>query len=188
MHVTKDREVLPLKEYKRTFIIYPYFFALTILGMIMLGGIAEGILIKLTVGSTDRESWICFTGLTALNIFCIAVWLSIYEATGWFHIRDDCLEFHALFHLKRVMRYDEIKYLGIDYDPSLDGLFWIYFSKEKLDMKYYHKILKLRSSRRTVVIQYSEEVFRSLVHYLPKPLSKRLEANYSVIRLHRAEM
>ena len=86
------------------------------------------------------------------------------------------------------MRYDEIKYLGIDYDPSLDGLFWIYFSKEKLDMKYYHKILKLRSSRRTVVIQYSEEVFRSLVHYLPKPLSKRLEANYSVIRLHEAEI
>lgn len=177
-----------MKEYKRTFIIYPYLFSLTIFGFILYGVIAEGMLIKVTVGSTDKESWICFTGLTSLVVIYLVTTVWTYEGTGWFHIRDDCLEFHALFHLKRVMRYDEIKYLGIDYDPSLDGLFWIYFSKEKLDMKYYHKILKLRSSRRTVLIQYNEEVFRSLVHYLPKPLSKRLEANYSVIRLHKAEM
>lgn len=103
-------------------------------------------------------------------------------------IQEEGLLFRSLFRGKRKLLFSEINYIGIDYGV-LSGVkqFWIFFSKEKIPSKYIHNMNQMPLSKQTMRIQYSQRIFDALVYYLPKDLSKRLNAGYSIIRLYKAE-
>lgn len=112
-----------------------------------------------------------------------------YEAFGHMKIQEDSILFRHPFRGKRKLLFSEIKYIGIDYGVISGGVkqFWIYFSKVPIPPKYIHNMNRMALSKQTMRIQYRREVFDSLVYYLPKDLSKRLRANYSIIRLYKKE-
>lgn len=112
-----------------------------------------------------------------------------YEAFGHMKIQENAVVFSHPFRGKRKLLFSEIKYVGIDYGVISGGVkqFWIYFSKVPIPPKYVHNMNRMALSKQTMRIQYRREVFESLIYYLPKDLSKRLRANYSIIRLYKKE-
>lgn len=122
----------------------------------------------------------------------ILMWVALvvpYEAFGYMEIQENAVLFRHPFRGRRKLLFSEIKYIGIDYGVISGGMkqFWIYFSKEPIPRKYLHNMNKMPLSKQTMRIQYRRKVFDALVYYLPKDLSKRLNANYSIIRLYKSE-
>lgn len=127
--------------------------------------------------------------LLSFYLFLMITLFAPYEAFGHMKIQEDSLLFRHPFRAKRKLLFSEIKYIGIDFGVISGGMkqFWIYFSKVPIPPKYVHNIPRMALSKQTMRIQYRREVFDSLVYYLPKDLSKRLRANYSIIRLYKKE-
>ena len=190
------REYRPPKI-KRTHINSPYMFALTTLcvvvySMFMLYLTYLGI-DNLIVRQVSKSEWFVSGEITSLFflwglvfiLFIIFAFHS-YEYWGILRIREDHLELRALGVLRRRLRYDEIKYVGIDFgDVSGMRQFWIYFSRTPIPMKYFHRMTRLKYTKDTFRVQYNRNTYESLLHYLPPKLSRELAKHYSVIRLHK---
>lgn len=188
-----------MKNPKKRFLMSPYLFSLGL------------ILVIAVVGVTIKVVDICFwelrtfppaggnileSGAVKSLLFIILPWefllafllFRTYEVLGYMEIQEDRLLFGSLFRRKREIRYSEIAYIGIDYGVlSGHKQFWIFFSKEKVPQKYFHNINRMKLSSQTMRIQYSRKVFEALVFYLPKNLSKKLAASYSIIRLNKVD-
>ncbi len=183
---------------KRKFLISPYMFCLVCFGFLLFAG-AEIINIWLYTENIklyplNPETRDGYGALYAMLTISVAVLIELglfiaqFEAFGVMYITDDGLVFRAPFHRTRKLYYKDIKYIGIDYGKlSLTKQFWIYFSLDRIPQKYYHKINRMRQTKRTMRVQYNEKVFKSLIQHLPKPLNKKLEASYSILRLYHAE-
>ena len=120
-------------------------------------------------------------------LIVIPCYINRYEYFPVITIRDDCVEIRALLS-KRQMYYVDMRYIGVDY-LILGGKekFWIYFSKEPIPPNYLRHVKLLRSTHKTLWIQFSDELFSSLRHHLPDKLSRELGKHYSTIRAHHAE-
>lgn len=138
-------------------------------------------------GNVDVRGAIFFFGF--LYLFMWITLIIPYEIFGHMKIQGDAVAFFHPFRGKRKLLFSEIKYIGIDYGVISGGVkqFWIYFSKVPIPPKYVHNMNRMALSKQTMRIQYRREVFESLIYYLPKDLSKRLRANYSIIRLYKKE-
>lgn len=123
------------------------------------------------------------------ELFLAFLLFRTYEAFGCMEIQEDGLLFRSLFRGKRKLQFSEIYHIGIDYGVLSGGVkqFWIFFSKEKIPKKYIHNMNQMPFTKQTMRIQYSRKVFDALVFYLPKDLSKRLNASYSIIRLYKVD-
>lgn len=99
----------------------------------------------------------------ALALLIIFVMMG-YECFGIVEIYSDKLVFRAVFHKTRIFLLSEICDVGIDYGV-ISGIkqFWIYFSKEKVDSRYVHNILRLPYSCTTMRVQYSKKVYDALM-------------------------
>lgn len=114
---------------------------------------------------------------------CILV-LSRYELFGRVVIDQTFLALRAPFRKPIKMDLSEIRYLGIDYGIySGERHFWLYFSKEPLEKKYYHKIHRAKITKDFVKIEYSQVLFDFLVSELPTSLGKRLDNSSSILKL-----
>ena len=81
-----------------------------------------------------------------------------------------------------------IRELGIDVGTTKQ--FWIYISKQKIPLKYQHRINQICSSVRheRIIVPYSDKLLRMLVSKLPQPLGKRLNHTTSVLRIYKYDV
>lgn len=121
-----------------------------------------------------------------LTLIVLIIYLhNAYEYFGTVEIFPDRLVFRAPFRRVRVFLYVDIRDIGIDYGKILGSQqLWIYFSKNTLSVAYTHNILRLPFSRKAMRVQYRKEIYNTLMDSLPyKPLGKRLNQSYSVVRM-----
>lgn len=173
------------KQYKHRFVGSSYMMIMCALLILL----STGVMVWLTYNQISKYG---FDDVT-VALFCmpllivIPCYINRFEYFPVITIKGDSLEIRALLS-KRRMYYEDICYIGIDY-AVLEGQkrFWIYFSKEPVPINYLRHVKLLRSSKKTLWIQFSDELFDSLRHYLPDKLSRELGKHYSIIRACRAE-
>ena len=114
--------------------------------------------------------------------------LSRYELCGRMTFTSEELILRAPFRSTKRLRFDEIKYIGIDYGVY-SGVrhFWIFFRKEPIPLKYQHQIHKETLTKDRIRIEYDKKIFDKIISSLPPKLGKQLSASYSVIRAYNAE-
>ena len=176
-----------MKTKKRKFFMSSYLFSVAIFLLVLLYGVHIIILWSTHTFPPEKEYWYIFGSLTAIETFLL-FWQ--YEIFGTVKIQDDGVLFSSPLRGKRKFLYSEIGYVGIDYGVISGGIkqFWIVFSLDnKIPAEYCHNINRMKMTGRTMRLQYNRKVFDALVYYLPKDLSKKLNASYSVIRLFNAE-
>ena len=68
--------------------------------------------------------------------------------------------------------------------------FWIYISKQKIPLKYQHRINQICSSVRheRIIVPYSDKLLSMLVSKLPQPLGKRLNNTTSILRIYKCDV
>ena len=94
----------------------------------------------------------------------------------------------APFKRRIYIPYPEIRELGIDVGTTKQ--FWIYISKQKIPLKYQHRINQICSSVRheRIIVPYSDKLLSMLVSKLPQPLGKRLNHTTSVLRIYKCDV
>lgn len=108
-----------------------------------------------------------------------------YEYWGLWKIENDGIRFFSLIRPGFLMNYADIQHVGIDYwNANGTRQFWIYFSKNKIDSKYLHRINRLPFTREHMRIQFSEEAYGELLKSLPADKAKQLNRAHSVIRAY----
>ena len=129
--------------------------------------------------------------ISALMLVLIVVFLrNGYEYFGTIEICADRVVFRTLLQKPRIFYYSDIKEIGIDYGTLQfdQKQFWIYFTKDPMDRKYTHNILRLPFSSESMRVQYSRELFDALLVAIPDGyIRKQLSRSHSVIQLHRVK-
>ena len=66
----------------------------------------------------------------------------------------------------------------------------IYISKQKIPLKYQHRINQICSSVRheRIIVPYSDKLLSMLVSKLPQPLGKRLNHTTSILRIYKCDV
>lgn len=122
--------------------------------------------------------------IDSLYIIFVVGSLTLREAFGTIIVDENYLILKTPMRRKIKLRLSEIKYFGIDYGVYSGGRhFWIYFSTVPIPKKSIHAIQRLKYSKNTLKIEYSEREFNFLVDNTPMYISKQLRSSYSVIRL-----
>lgn len=95
-----------------------------------------------------------------------------FQLFGRMIIQDDRLVFKAFFRRSRELTFSQIKHIGIG--TAIDGRKWIYFSEVPIPPEKEHNFYKVKMSKQTMYIWYTEEAVKSLKYYLPKNLGRAL--------------
>lgn len=108
-----------------------------------------------------------------------------YQYFGVLYLTQEGVLLKAPFKRRIYIPYPEIRELGIDVGTT--NQFWIYISKQKIPLKYQHRINQICSSVRheRIIVPYSDKLLRMLVSKLPQPLGKRLNNTTSVLRIYK---
>ena len=129
----------------------------------------------------DTLSW----GTVVLGVFCIAfliaVTLFIYMAL-WdkllasLTVSSDCIVWKSPLKKTRRIMMDEVRYVGIEYEDSYNGLpyAYIYVSAAPYPKEYAHKINKLRCKDDFLIFRFTTELKVCLIATIPKGRSVAL--------------
>ena len=131
---------------------------------------------------------IAMTYIDSLYIIFVVGSFTLREAFGTIIVDENYLILKTPMRRKIKLRFSEINYFGIDYGVYSGGRhFWIYSSTVPIPKKTIHAIHRLKYSKNTLKIEYSEREFNFLVDNTPPHISKQLRSNYSVIRLYKSK-
>lgn len=108
-----------------------------------------------------------------------------YQYFGVLYLTQEGVGLKAPFKRRIYIPYPEIRELGIDVGTTKQ--FWIYISKQKIPLKYQHRINQICSSarRERIIVPYSDKLLRMLVSKFPQPLGKRLNHTTSILRIYK---
>ena len=98
-------------------------------------------------------------------------------------ILDDGIVLDAYIGKPFKLYYSDIKYCGIDsyQDVNMIGIVWyIYFHQDLLPKAKKHKKLNWIFERRNINLIYSEELYESLIYYLPDDMSIIIRSCHSL--------
>ena len=170
------------KKIRKFYFINPYLFSLlsfSIILVVLVTSYVISICFDVEPGNFMgflEDQWdilLCIlAGPVAIFIVCI---VKSYEFWGYVSITETGVTCYAPFKKKLIFDYSEINDIGIDYCwLSVNKQFFIYLSKQKIDSKYWHKINTLPISQNALRIQFTKDVFDSLLEQLPDKLRKTL--------------
>ncbi len=127
---------------------------------------------------------IVFPAVILLLLYVVSFHFS-YQYFGVLYLTQEGVLLKAPFKRRIYIPYPEIRELGIDVGTTKQ--FWIYISKQKIPLKYQHRINQICSSVRheRIIVPYSDKLLRMLVSKLPQPLGKRLNHTTSVLRIYK---
>ena len=111
-----------------------------------------------------------------------------YQYFGVLYLTQEGVLLKAPFKRRIYIPYPEIRELGIDVGTTKQ--FWIYISKQKIPLKYQHRINQICSSVRheRIIVPYSDKLLSMLVSKLPQPLGKRLNHTTSILRIYKCDV
>ena len=172
--------------------VYPYLALLSyILIVIMLGfllsvfwlcDVRPADFLSIRELPTAAVGYLCVVGLSWLTII-IVFYCEAFIYLGRFCLKPDSIVLSSPLRRKICLRYDEINYAGIDY-AIVNGQyqFWIYLSTCPIPERFWGKINKMHFTKNTVMVVYSQEVYKDFMKVLPENLQKLLEKGTSVVR------
>jgi len=125
---------------------------------------------------------IVFPAVILLLLYVVSFHFS-YQYFGVLYLTQEGVLLKAPFKRRIYIPYPEIRELGIDVGTTKQ--FWIYISKQKIPLKYQHRINQICSSVRheRIIVPYSDKLLSMLVSKLPQPLGKRLNNTTSILRI-----
>ena len=133
---------------------------------------------------SDSFQIIIIYSVILLLLYVVTLHFS-YQYFGVLYLTQEGVLLKAPFKRRIYIPYPEIRELGIDVGTT--NQFWIYISKQKIPLKYQHRINQICSSVRheRIIVPYSDKLLRMLVSKLPQPLGKRLNNTTSVLRIYK---
>ncbi len=170
------------KKRNQRFAVSPYLFQLIILGMcgvLLCTGLTIYFLHTQSYCSVQdflSKDWpSVIVVLCPLLVFLTVCICNSYEFFGKILIDDSQVICYAPFRKSLFFEYSEIREIGVDYAwLSVNKQYWIYLSSEKIDKKYWHKINRMPINQIHLRIQFSENVYNTLLQHLPNDLKKSL--------------
>ena len=184
-----------MRTYGRKYPLSPYLRSLAIMLLISMGigiclmiyfALEEGCRLSFVDAISTPTAVTCYFMVIAYGaVLGVFLWNS-FEYFGTMEITPYGLEFSAIFHDKIVFLYADIFDIGIDYGQlPLGKQFWIYFSKEKIEHRYCHRVNRIPFSRSTMRIQYQDDVYEGLLNGITDTkLQKKLHAASSTLRVN----
>ena len=126
---------------------------------------------------------ICFIWGGLYVVCCSGFIIGGYLFLGIFQITATHIVLFAPFRRPICLQYEEITDIGIDF-AVVNGSrqFWIYLSKDKLPVKFIHKLNHMPINKDQVKIQYTLRVCNELLKVLPPKLGKRLENSKAILQ------
>ena len=163
---------------RRIYKVNPYVFSMWVILMIY-PGLGVFVINKVVQAQPD-ELWRLVSYGSIPFVFCIILMLfDAYQWWGQLIITEDALEIHAFPRKKIRLGFDEIQFMGIDYDNIDTGAqFWIYFTdKENVAeiIKHRHRMIKVRYKQGIIKCVYRKEVYDAIRESFPGRLRKDLE-------------
>lgn len=130
---------------------------------------------------------IVFPAVILLLLYVVSFHFS-YQYFGVLYLTQEGVLLKAPFKRRIYIPYPEIRELGIDVGTTKQ--FWIYISKQKIPLKYQHRINQICSSVRheRIIVPYSDKLLNMLVSKLPQPLGKRLNNTTSILRIYKCDV
>ncbi len=127
---------------------------------------------------------IAFPAVILLLLYVVSFHFS-YQYFGVLYLTQEGVLLKAPFKRRIYIPYPEIRELGIDVGTTKQ--FWIYISKQKIPLKYQHRINQICSSARheRIIVPYSDKLLRMMVSKLPQPLGKQLNHTTSILRIYK---
>ena len=170
------------KKGKTTFAVYPHLHDLIIFamcGVILCTALCIYFLYESGSDSVDVlfiENWpsLIIVLCPAAVFFAVCIHNG-YEYLGKIYIDDSQIICRAPLKKPLYFKYSEIREIGCDYAwLSGERQYWIYLCIDKLPNKYIHKINRMPIGQNQLRIQFSEDVFHTLLAHLPNDLMKSL--------------
>ncbi len=165
---------------KRSYWVNPYVFSM--ITILEIGIFALCLFILNMVAKDQPESLPKLLKFIVLPFVCVHIPLILWEARqfwGRLVITEDALEIHAFPRKKLRLEFDEIEFMGIDYDHIDTGAqFWMYFTnKEGVQeiIKYKHRLIKVRYKNGIIKCVYRRAVYDAIREAFPGRLRKDLE-------------
>ena len=127
---------------------------------------------------------IVFPAVILLLLYVVSFHFS-YQYFGVLYLTQEGVLLKAPFKRRIYIPYPEIRELGIDVGTTKQ--FWIYISKQKIPLKYQHRINQICSSVRheRIIVPYSDKLLSMLVSKLPQPLGKRLNHTTTILTIYK---
>lgn len=181
------------KEPKRTFRIEPDLGCFLWGGVVLVTIIALGVLIDMVYSCIKYPQWfgpcswenenirVTASFLLGPLIIAVSTVALAYDSYGKITIWEDRFEFHALFRRPKTIYYTEFKYYGIDYviEHKLGKVWYIYFRRDKKPEKFGHRPEKGFPTQPFIQLSFREEIYESLIYYLPENMATMLKSCYS---------
>ena len=122
------------------------------------------------------------------DLFLIVFPAVSYQYFGVLYLMQEGVLLKAPFKRRIYIPYLEIRELDIDVGTTKQ--FWIYISKQKIPLRYQHRINQICSSARheRIIVPYSDKLLSMLVSKLPQPLGKRLNNTTSILRIYKCDV
>lgn len=181
------------KVRKARFICMPKLYCMTIMCfVVLLAGTAFGVYLAYDAYLEGRSSYegmiggsIFFCSIS-LVIFC-TIFINRYAMVSVVEIYEDRIDLCALL-TRRSYYFCDINHIGVDYwlmqgEPE----FWIYFSKEPVPMKYYHKINTHLNTKTFCRILYIPKNYNLLIQNTPPEISRQIRKCYSTVLAYKAD-
>ena len=110
-------------------------------------------------------------------IIILMACLEAYQLWGMLAVTEDSLEIHAFPRKPLILRFSDIRYMGLDYNNMDYGRqYWLYFAKENNDIeKYTHKMIKVPFKDGIIKCVYREEIYNAIREKMPADLQTRLD-------------
>lgn len=133
--------------------------------------------------SMNEVAFLIVFGFFVIGGLLAGIYMECYSLLGCYFLYADKITIVAPLRKRITLYYNEIKSIGIDYSV-INGQpqFWVYMSKGEIPKKYWNSITKLPFTSETIRVQYSQNLFDSLIHMLPKKVAKELQKADTVIQ------
>ena len=102
-----------------------------------------------------------------------------------FLFSEDELKVKAPFRKTVRLRFEEIRYIQIDYHVTSYKQFWVILSREPIPDQFRHRALKVRFSDKAVRIPYCKKADQALSSVLTGDLYKQYSKSKSTLRAHK---
>ena len=179
------------KKYIHKMLITSYVFSLVVFATVLVLGSFSYVFIGWYNDIYKLGKDTLSNGLAVASFFCLLLFglfisfiMESYDMFGKLFIYEDELKVKAPFRKTIRIRFEEIRYIQIDYQVTSYKQFWVILSQEPIPDQFRHRVLKVRFTNKAVRIPYCKKVDQALSSILIGDLYKQYNKSKSTLRAH----
>lgn len=120
-------------------------------------------------------------------LFALTIILDGREIISYYRVENGV--FYLYSPLLKTWKIDlkECVDIGIDYGVISGGMkqYWFYFSMDPIPKKYFHRINRLKYTKRCMRVQFNDKAYNVILQNSPPEVQRKLRNAYSVIENQR---